>query len=287
MITANFLDHLLTSQKNQPLLISIAGSSAVGKTSVVSQQLTHLIEQHSQLQPVILNQDNFQLGKTFSKTNNSPYRFDDPGNFDLPACYQVLSDLLHQQPSQIPQFSFQENQRISSQVLQLSANSVLIFEGLYAFYNQALAEIADYKIFVQAPFYARLLRRIFRFIYKLKIKTPDLARALEQMVLEVQPANQSLVSLQKKVADLIITSSYNFEETFNNFNLAQKTIFTTPTGETLWSIKPEPNLELNLIKTPHSQIYFNVLFQGQNFYSTATSEAVAQNLSQIAADEVD
>lgn len=278
-LNQNLINKILEQQHQKPLLISIAGSSASGKTSLISPKVFQLIKKNSQLTPIIINQDNFQLGKAFSQNNTSQYKFDDPKNFDLPGCYQRLTELLTKQKSQLPNFSFQLCKRTDSQTISIKTNTVLIFEGLYAFYDNNLAELANYKIFVQAKFYARLIRRIFRNIYELK--RPLTSRALEQIVLEVQPANKNLVSSQQNSADLVIATPYSFLETQQLFNLEKQNPFITPSGNTLWQVEPEPQLSLLIIKTPQKTLSFNLTFAGKNYYQVETSEAVLQALQQL------
>lgn len=270
VLTDTLISNILKQkQQHRPLLISIAGGSSTGKTTLVSQELFTLLRKVPGIKPLLLSQDNFQIGRPFVDSHGSKYKWDDPRNFDLPACTVALKELINTNKTTIPIFSVRETRRTGSQFLESTASSVIIFEGLYTFFEDELAKMADYKIFVQSYFYARLLRRIFRFIYELKIPSFDIA--LRQMLLKVQLANKEQVSMQRKKSNLIIHTPYSFAETFERFDLENKQIFSQPMEQEVYFFELEPELGVK-ITLGEKSTYFNLIYKNKNFYRAAIGE---------------
>lgn len=268
----------LDANKSNPILISIAGGSATGKTSLVAKEMLSKIKKNTNFNSQIINQDNFQIGRPFVDNHKTKYKWDDPKNFDLEMCNKSISELLSTYKTKIPIFSVKNTRRTGFQSIKINSNSLLIFEGLYTFYNESLINLADYKIYVQSYFYARLLRRIFRFIYELNIPNYDVA--LKQMVLKVQLANREQVSQQKQLADLVITTPYSFTETYNRFNLNSKQTFDFPEKNILWRKSPEKKIEL-IINNHKKKLRFNVCYNNKNYYTALISEKVFKVLNEI------
>lgn len=277
ILNDRLVSDILNLKQNKPLLISIAGGSATGKTSVVSKRLFNLFTKIPSVNPLIINQDDFQIGRPFVNSHKSKYKWDDPRNFDLPTCTTALKELIETNKTTIPIFSVHETQRVGSQPLEVNSNSVIIFEGLYTFLEDELSDMADYKIFVQSHFYARLLRRIFRFVYELKI--PDFDVALRQMILKVQLANKEQVSLQRRKSNLMIHTPYSFTETFERFDLKNKQPFEHPAEQKVISFQLETELEVQITLGKENS-YFNLIYKNENYYRTLIGDEVIKALSE-------
>lgn len=277
ILNDQLVSDILNLKQNKPLLISVAGGSATGKTSVVSKRLLNLFTKVSSVDPLIINQDNFQIGRPFVNSHESKYKWDDPRNFDLPTCTTALKELIKTNNTTIPIFSVHKTQRVGSQPLKINPNSIIIFEGLYTFLEDELSNMADYKIFVQSHFYARLLRRIFRFVYELKI--PDFDVALRQMVLKVQLANKEQVSSQRRRSDLVIHTPYSFIETFERFNLKNKQPFKHQVEQKVISFQFEPELEVQITLGKENS-YFNLIYKNKNYYRAPVEDEVIKVLSE-------
>ncbi|MDR2369704.1 MAG: hypothetical protein LBD63_03685 [Mycoplasmataceae bacterium] len=274
----NLIYQVFTRKCKNPFMVSIAGGSATGKTTHVTRELFNLFTT-KKLQPVIINQDNFQIGRPFVNTHQSRYKWDDPDNFDLKLCHYTLKKLIDTHVCLLPIFDLKQTCRIGTKLVKIQSNkNVILFEGLYSFFDENLLELANFRIFVQAHFYARMIRRIFRFIYDFDL--PQFDVAVKQMVLKVELANKEQVSRQRTKADLIITSPYSFTQTLNHYQLKSRIIFAPPLGVEIYRIEPEENLQI-LITLHHQQHYFNLTYKNINYYQAKISYDVVRALSQI------
>lgn len=130
----------------QPFVVTIVGGSASGKTTIAQQ----LVEELGVGTAEVFSQDWFQLGKDFSARKTSRYKWDDPENFDLPACQDALRQLRLGQPVHFLAFDVVENIRTDEQTV--NPKSVVVWEGVYTAFTPELRELSDIIIYVDTPY---------------------------------------------------------------------------------------------------------------------------------------
>jgi uridine kinase len=194
-----------------PCIIGIAGGSASGKTTLAR----HLAEVLGAEDVSILSLDDFQLGWDFKDQATSPYRWDDPRNFTPDEVTEVLRNLRASKPATVPRFNLKENVRVGQGVL--SPARFVIFEGLYALLPQH-RELLDVAVYVDAPYWGRLIRRIFRFTSEVDGALGSIA--VRHMLTFVRRAHREFVRDQIRSASIVLHDPYDFErETVRQFNL--------------------------------------------------------------------
>ncbi len=201
------------------LVIGVAGGSATGKSSAISRSLLQWAERQvfggAPVQGAILALDDFQLGRVFVDQSKSPYRWDDPDNFDIPRVKAALCDIREHGRANVPTFSLAKVARGELQTF--VAPQLTILEGLYALYPDLIENI-DYGIYVETPLAGRVVRRVFRFLYEHQIDKP--LTAISQCLTTVLAAHREKVVPQRLAADSVITLPYSFEETARRFSLS-------------------------------------------------------------------
>jgi len=186
------------STAQQPYVISIVGGSASGKTTVAKDLAAQFGPEAT-----ILSQDLFQFGDDFVGRKTSRYKWDDPDNFDLPNCAQVLAKLRNNEPATVPNYEVVANRRLGT--IDIQPKPILIWEGIYASLSPELRELSDLVIYIEVPYIVRFVRRIARFLARKEID--DMTVPARHMLSFVLRADVDYVSTQKQFADYVL--AYN------------------------------------------------------------------------------
>lgn len=188
--------------QNHDLVIGIAGGSGSGK-SYLSEKLKESLARHD-LDVLIINQDDFCLGKKFKNRHNSKYKWDDPANYRLDECLVALSNLRKGEPATYSAYNLIDHEPAKLKTIKPSTNSrqrIIILEGILAWYGPLNNHI-DYKIYLEANFYKRFVLRAYRNV--VKIGNVDLNKTIEQFFSHVMLAEIDILSKLKIEADDIV-----------------------------------------------------------------------------------
>jgi uridine kinase len=197
---------------NQSLVIGVAGGSCCGK-SYITRALSGAFSEQFVHFPL----DEFQLGWQFSEHTSSLYRWDDPRNFSPDESVMRLKELLSCGTTTIPIFDLGSNRR--SGFRSLERKPLVLVDGLYSIAAPLRSQV-NLSLYVEAPFYARFLRRIFRFTHDVGVDKA--AVPVRHMLTGVYAAHRDFVSPQRAEADLVIQVRYSFEhETVRAFKLEE------------------------------------------------------------------
>ncbi len=229
-------------------VVNIAGGSSTGKSTQIAEGLRARLEPDAQ----IVSQDNFQLGRDYDLTTDPVYRWDGLGNYGLPESAALLASLRHGLSADMPVYSFSDGRRTGQQTI-FSA-PIILFEGLYAGFG-ALRSASDLLVYVEAPLYARLLRRLFRNTHE-RYRADPAVSFHSTITGGVLPAHRDLVRQQRATADVILQTPYAFPDTMARFGLPLITrtyaVDTVPfsfrfgTG-TDWRIEADPASGLHMV----------------------------------------
>ena len=186
--------------KTSPVLIAVCGGTASGKTT-----FCEVISSNPNFQKVtLISQDSFYRNLTEEENQNvSKFNFDSPDAFDWELIEKTMKRIQKRKPIKIPEYSFITNNR-TGKFTEIEVGDVVMFEGLYPFYNYKNINMADYfdlKIFVETDDDVRLGRRIMR---DMKSRGRSLESILYQYNTFVKPAYDQWIAPQSKLADVII-----------------------------------------------------------------------------------
>jgi uridine kinase len=194
------IDQLISDQK-KPVVLGVSGGSATGKSS-----LTKLIKSARRESLTVFPLDEFQLGNSFADAAASPYRWDDPRNFDPELSSNALNTLISTGTCLIPRFSLEKNERIGTQ--SLTRSEIVVVEGLYPLL-EPLDQFIDVGIYFEAPFFARFVRRAYRFTGEMGLEYSNIP--VKHMLTGVSRAHTDYVQHQKPLADVLVKVDFSFE----------------------------------------------------------------------------
>lgn len=178
------------------LTVGIAGGSGSGKTTLTKR----LKERFGDLVTVIKHDDYYLPHDDLDAEARSKLNYDHPDAFETSLLASHLSELRQGRSVIAPVYDFTvHNRSKETQVIEPSA--VIVLDGILIFFDPALCDLLDIKIFVDTDADVRLARRIIRDVKK-RARTVD--SVIEQYFATVKPMHELFVEPSKHNADIII-----------------------------------------------------------------------------------
>ena len=178
------------------LIIGICGASGSGKST-----LAKTLAERLNKPCIYLKQDSYYKDHpdmTFDERVNINY--DEPDAFEHDVLYSDLTDLKAGKAITRKDYDYNQHCRCDSNELILPAEVVLL-EGIHVFYDAAVRDILDFKIYIQVDPDICLLRRVKRDIR-------DRGRSIEsvynQYLNTVKPMYEKHIRNYVEYADLIV-----------------------------------------------------------------------------------
>lgn len=186
-----------------PLVIGISGGSGSGKTLFLKQ----LMKDFKTEEVSLLSLDNY-----YKPQNEQPKDPKGIENFDLPESldrarfFQDLQKLKSGQNISIEEYTF-NNDTKTPETIHIKSGPIIVVEGIFTFYYKEVDELLDFKIFIEAPDYLMLTRRITR---DAEERGYDLGDVLYRFQHHVTPAFKKYIEPLKFDADIIIPNHNGF-----------------------------------------------------------------------------
>lgn len=182
-------------------IIGIAGGSGSGKTT-----FTNRLVKDFQNQISVLYQDNYyKTTNHLSMEERMHLNYDHPDAIDQDLMLEHIRRLSVGSPINCPVYDFSVHNR-SEKTIPIQPNRILIVEGILIFYDPALRNLFDLKIYVEADADERFLRRALRDIAERGRSFSEIA---EQYLSTVKPMHTRYVEPTKSLADVIINNPFN------------------------------------------------------------------------------
>jgi uridine kinase len=181
----------------KPLVVGIAGGTASGKTTVTRKVLEALASH-----PVsFIDQDSYYKDLAdMPPEDRRLVNFDHPDAFDTDLLVRQVVALRSGQAVQKPVYDFKTSTRAANTV-PVQPGEVIIVEGILVLHLQAVRELCEMKIFVDAEDDVRVIRRLVRDI---KDRGRDFDRVVDQYFRSVRPMHMGFVEPSKRYADIIV-----------------------------------------------------------------------------------
>ena len=180
-----------------PLVVGLAGGTASGKTTVTRK----LREALSGYRVAFIDQDAYYRDLAdLSLAERRELNFDHPDAFDTELLVQHLHALKAGRPVQKPVYNFVTSTREPHQV-PVEPGDLILIEGILVLHIEAIREILDVKIFVDAEDDVRIIRRLTRDI---KERGRDFDHVVAQYLRHVRPMHLGFVEPSKRHADIIV-----------------------------------------------------------------------------------
>jgi len=186
------------------LLISIAGGTASGKTTVVSE----IAKNFKKNEISLVCMDNYYKRRDdLSLEERKKINYDHPDAIDMELLKNDIKDLLNGKEIKMPIYDFKNHNR-SDEFEVVKPSKVIILEGILALYDEEIRELSDLLIFVESEADIRFIRRLKRDIEE-RGRTVD--GVIEQYLKTVKPMFEAYVLPTKRYADIIIPNNTKYK----------------------------------------------------------------------------
>ena len=186
----------MSSEKNRPTIVGIAGGSASGKTTIVNR----IKDSFGDDILVISHDSYYKAHDDLSYEERSRLNYDHPASFDTERMIADVKKLINGEEIDIPVYDYTVHNR-SDQTIHVKPKKVIIVEGILILENKELRDLMDIKVFVDTDADERLIRRIERDTAE---RGRNVKSVLHQYQETVKPMHEQFVEPSKKYADIII-----------------------------------------------------------------------------------
>lgn len=179
-------------------LIGIAGGSGSGKTTFAKKVMKGI----SSFDASLLHMDSYYLPdqpKTNYTSTGKP-NFDHPNAFDWPLLRHHLSELKKGHAIKCPIYDFKNSGR-TEEYETVGPCRVVLFEGIFALYDQEIRDLLDIKTFLHVDSDIRFTRRLHRDV---KERGRSLESVIAQYYDTVRPMYQKYLDPQRQYADFTV-----------------------------------------------------------------------------------
>ena len=183
--------------KDKPLVIGIAGGSGSGKSTITEK----IKGQFPDNVAVICHDNYYKSHDDMPLEDRAKINYDHPEAFDTSLMVEDLKRLKEWQTVEIPTYSYIVHNRLK-ETLTVEPKDVILAEGILLFEDEALRELIDIKIFVDAPADLRFIRRMLRDVNE---RGRTLDSVVSQYITTVKPMHDKFVEPTKDFADIIVT----------------------------------------------------------------------------------
>ncbi len=180
-----------------PIVIGIAGGTGSGKTTVANVLLQRVGAHRLSFLP---HDAYYRDLRHLSMQERNRINFDHPDSLETDLLVQHIQQLKNWESICLPIYDFTTHSRTQQTIL-VEPHPVILVEGILIFYEQALRNIFDVKIFVDTDADIRFIRRLQRDIRE-RGRTTD--SVINQYINTVRPMHLEFVEPSKRYADLII-----------------------------------------------------------------------------------
>ena len=184
-------------EKFSPLVIGIAGGTGSGKTTVANVILQRVGAQRLSFLP---HDAYYRDQKLLSPAARTQINYDHPDSLETDLLVRHINQLKQNQAVEMPIYDFTRHSR-TDRTVHVEPRQVILVEGILIFYEPALRELFDVKIFVDTDSDIRFIRRLQRDIIERGRTTESV---IQQYLTTVRPMHLEFVEPSKRYADVII-----------------------------------------------------------------------------------
>lgn len=181
----------------QAIIIGISGPSASGKSLLANT----IVNELGSDQVVVISEDAYYKDNShlpFHERENINY--DHPDSFDHALFVEHLKRLQQGQSVEIPIYSHTKHIRLP-ETRNIGRHTIIVLEGILLFYEKALRELMDIRIFMSAPLDVCLTRRLKRDVVE---RHRSFESVLHQYETTVRPMYLQFIEPSSRYADLIV-----------------------------------------------------------------------------------
>lgn len=183
------------------MVIGVAGGTGSGKST-----FTNRIKDEFGDSITVVYQDNYYRcrdGVPFEERKRINY--DHPDALETDLLVKHIQMLKAGHAVDCPVYDYSQHNR-SNKTIRIEPRKVIIVEGILVLQDEALRNLLDIKVYVEADADERIMRRAIR---DMKERGRDLEGIFEQYVTTVKPMHYMYVEPTKALADIVINSGMN------------------------------------------------------------------------------
>lgn len=189
--------------KQKPYIIGISGGSGSGKTTIIHQ----LRQRFQESGLCIISQDEYYLPREKQVYDKDGYQnFDLPSSIDHKAFVSDIRQLIRGKTVSKEQYNF-NNPKQKPKILTYHPAPVILIEGLFVFYFEAIRQMLDLKVFIDAEDIIKLKRRIIRDSGERNYPLEDVLHRYEHHVL---PSYRAYIEPFRREADIIVNNHSSY-----------------------------------------------------------------------------
>ena len=186
-------------KKQRPFLIGIAGGSGSGKTTFARKVIE--AGERAGIEGAIFSLDHYYRPLShLPLEERAAYNFDHPDALEIDLAVSHVRELLAGRSVKQPVYDFKTHTR-RPKTTDFPPRRLIVVEGLYALYPEALLSLYDYKVFVSTGIATAVLRRMARDISE---RGRDVDGAKHQIITTVLPMYETYVKPTQRNAHFSI-----------------------------------------------------------------------------------
>lgn len=180
---------------SRAVIIGIAGGTGSGKTTVADELL-----RTAHGSACLLPQDMYYKFQNAPLEERALTNYDEPEAFDTALLVHHLTSLAAGLAIDRPVYDFAAHQR-STETVRLQPAPIIVVEGILVLHEQAIRELCDLTVYVDAPPDERFIRRLERDINE---RGRTVSSVIRQYRETVRPMHDLYVEPSKQHANLIV-----------------------------------------------------------------------------------
>lgn len=187
---------------DKPIVVGITGGSGSGKTLFMNKLMSELSDAS------LHSMDNYyiEIDKQ-PRDENQVENFDKLESIDIDRYVRDLKKLMSGESLEIDEYTF-NNDKSTSKKIKVAAAKVILVEGIFVLSVEEIRALLDLKLFVDAPDYLMMSRRIIR---DAEERGYDLHDVIYRFQHHVTPAFKQYIEPSRQWADLIIPNYTRFD----------------------------------------------------------------------------
>lgn len=187
---------------DKPIIVGITGGSGSGKTLFMNSLMAELKDAS------LLSMDNYYVEISKQKKDSEGIEdFDRLDSIDHAKYIRDLKKLINGESISFKEYTF-NNSESSAKTITVESRSVVLVEGIFVLHVEEIRELLDLKLYVEAPHYLMMKRRIIRDANE---RGYDLDDVLYRYEHHVTPSFKKYIEPSKRWADLIIPNHDKFD----------------------------------------------------------------------------
>ena len=189
-------------ERGRPFVIGIAGGSGSGKTTLAQSVVAQIGLDRVAFIP---HDAYYRHRPNISFEERTRANYDHPDSLETELMVAQIEALLTGKAVERPVYDFAQHLR-STETVPVEPRSVLLIEGILILVEDALRDLMDLRVFVDADADVRVLRRVER---DMEDRGRSFDSIVDQYHTTVRPMHRQFVEPSKRFADIIIPEGYN------------------------------------------------------------------------------